>query len=121
MQTPNEETKIPTFSDFKEETKGHLHPFSTIHSHIPACCKRMSPLAEAEWQTVKTAPEAKIWHLKWTPWLLPECVDGIIKYHYLRVLTKDQSGNDSPKLLPVKTPPDLPTKEACEQTDKKQS
>lgn len=110
MFKANEETKSSENKEFKAFGNKKPHPFSTIHSHIPACCKCMSPLAEAEWKIVKTPAEAKIWHLKWTPWLTPECIDGILKFHYLPILTKPQEPS-SKNLWPMKAPSETVTEE----------
>jgi hypothetical protein len=102
MFPPNEDNKMPSMAKKNQEDK-IKPPFSTIHAHIPECCKKMSPLAEVEWTKVKTPVDAKAWHLKWTPWLLPECIDGIIEYYYKKLLIKNTKGEDVIKLLPDKS------------------
>ena len=57
------------------------NPFSRIKKTGPTTA--IPEKAAAEWSLVKTADDAKKWHLQWTPWFTPEMIDGIVKFGYL--------------------------------------
>ena len=71
--------KLLSSEQVAANTKAHKFGFGVDRSKLPNPIGKGNEIAYVEFTKCNTLTDAKLWHLKWTPWFTEDAIDGIIR------------------------------------------